>query len=63
MEEVPMSCKAKGYIASGSFNNLAEINVAVIEMWSGLLMQVPASSLLLKDKLLNYWEMQKDLYR
>lgn len=38
-----------GFVTFGSFNNLAKINVQVIELWSEVLRGVPKSRLLLKN--------------
>jgi protein O-GlcNAc transferase len=42
-------CLEKGYVTFGSFNNLAKINDAVITVWSGVLMAVPKSRLILRS--------------
>ena len=39
-----------GGITFGSFNNLPKLNERVIEVWSGILSQLPGSSLLLKSR-------------
>ncbi|MBW2709504.1 MAG: tetratricopeptide repeat protein [Deltaproteobacteria bacterium] len=39
-----------GGVTFGSFNNLPKVNEKVIEVWSRILLQVPGSSLLLKNK-------------
>ncbi len=38
-----------GFITFGSFNNLAKINAAVIQLWSQVLRAMPGSKLLLKN--------------
>jgi len=60
-EVAPLPCLKKGYVTFGSFNNLAKINSAVIEAWSGLLKQVPGSRLLIKSKSLKYEDIRADL--
>ncbi len=42
---------SNGYITFGCLNNLSKINVEVIKVWSEILLQLPASKLLLKAKL------------
>ena len=58
-----LPCADKGYVTFGSFNNLAKVNEAVIEVWSRLLRQMPGSRLLLKSKSLKYMGVQRNLYR
>ena len=38
-----------GFITFGSFNNLAKINAEVIDLWAGLLREVPDSRLVIKN--------------
>ena len=39
---------ANGHVTFGSFNNFSKINPGVLELWAGVLKQVPGSRLLLK---------------
>lgn len=44
----PLSALTNGYVTFGSFNNFSKINPAVLQLWSGVLLHVPHSRLLLK---------------
>ena len=47
---LPMA--ATGAITYGSFNNMAKMSAAVLDMWSSILLRVPAARLALKNKAL-----------
>jgi len=53
-ENIPLnavlSCKEKGYITFGSFNNLSKVTPQVIQCWSKILLAIPDAHLLLKSK-------------
>ncbi len=46
----PPPALAKGHVTFGSFNNLAKINPAVLDLWAAILLSVPGSRLLLKSR-------------
>ena len=46
----PLPALAKGYITFGSFNNLAKITPDVVSLWAEILLALPASRLLVKNK-------------
>ena len=46
----PLPALDTGQVTFGSFNNLAKINPAVIDIWSAVLCRVPGARLLLKAK-------------
>ncbi|MEJ2452429.1 MAG: hypothetical protein P8047_17525 [Gammaproteobacteria bacterium] len=48
VNEVP--ALTNGYITFGSFNNLAKMNPDVMVLWSQILLQIPGSRLILKNK-------------
>jgi predicted O-linked N-acetylglucosamine transferase (SPINDLY family) len=41
--------ESNGFITFGSFNNLAKVNVEVIELWASLLQEIPDSRLFIKN--------------
>jgi protein O-GlcNAc transferase len=47
-EPAPLPALANGHVTFGSFNNFSKINPGVLELWAGVLKQVPGSRLLLK---------------
>lgn len=49
----PLPAGQNGYITFGCLNNIAKINDQVLQVWSRILQQVPASRLYLKAKALN----------
>lgn len=46
-------CLRQGHVTFGSFNHVAKITPATVELWAGVLKAVPGSRLLLKWKSLN----------
>ena len=44
----PLPAESRGQITFGAAINLAKLNVATIEMWSGVLLRMPSSTLVLK---------------
>lgn len=48
----PLPALASGHVTFGSFNNLAKVGPAVLDLWAALLRRVPGSRLLLKDRAL-----------
>lgn len=44
----PGPCEHRDYVTFGSFNNLAKVNPAVLNLWAEVLQAVPQSKLLLK---------------
>ena len=47
-EVAPLPALTSGHVTFGSFNNFSKINPGVLQLWSGVLKQVPGSRLLLK---------------
>ena len=45
----PLPAATRGHVTFGSFNNLAKINVAVVDLWCQLLARLPAARLLVKN--------------
>lgn len=46
-------CVKNGYITFGSFNNIAKLNLQVVQVWVELMRALPASRLLLKTRSFN----------
>ena len=44
----PLPAISAGHVTFGSFNNLAKVNAALIELWSQVLLAVPGSRLVIK---------------
>ncbi|MBL8629409.1 MAG: tetratricopeptide repeat protein [Rhodospirillaceae bacterium] len=51
----------RGYITFGSFNKLAKVSSATVELWSAVLQAVPSARLLIKAKALSDADVQKHL--
>lgn len=46
----PLPARARGHVTFGSFNNMAKVTPAVIELWAAVLQAVPGARLILKWK-------------
>lgn len=46
----PLPARASGHVTFGSFNNLAKISDAVIDLWARLLLRVPGARMLVKGR-------------
>ncbi|TAN71178.1 MAG: tetratricopeptide repeat protein [Gallionella sp.] len=53
LDVAPLPALSTGHVTFGSFNNLAKMNDAVVELWARILQSVPGSHLYLKAKQLN----------
>lgn len=47
----PLPLKQQGYLTFGSFNSLAKLSDATVELWADVLRRVPQSRLMLKNKM------------
>lgn len=52
-----------GHMTFGSFNNLAKVTPALVELWSRILLEVPNSRLILKNKSFHDVEAREYFYR
>ena len=50
LEPFPLSCRAKGFVTFGSFNNSCKFTDTILRAWKKILDAVPKSRLLLKHK-------------
>jgi predicted O-linked N-acetylglucosamine transferase (SPINDLY family) len=53
----------RGYITFGSFNNTPKLNPEVIELWASILLAVPGSRLILKNRALSTTTASERLYK
>jgi predicted O-linked N-acetylglucosamine transferase (SPINDLY family) len=59
----PLPAIERGFVTFGSFNNLVKVNAGVLDVWTAILKQVPASRLLLKHRWLAFQYMRARIVR
>ncbi|MEE8428437.1 MAG: tetratricopeptide repeat protein [Gammaproteobacteria bacterium] len=54
-----LPARSNGYVTFGSFNNLAKMGTSIIVLWARILLAIPGSRLLLKNKPLGHTSIAK----
>lgn len=58
----PLPALERGFVTFGSFNNLAKINPDVIDLWTGLLQEVPGARFFIKNPSLTDMATRERIY-
>lgn len=58
----PLPAAGRGYVTFGSFNVLTKITAEILEVWARILLKVPGSRLLIKNRQLTDTALQERLY-